>query len=154
MKNIFFLVASLLYAGIALGQTGNNTESRDSSNIYYQAFKHYCSQLSSSSSDILLVEENNITTESLPKQLGGLQIEIIDVWKLQKKLKTTKSLVLIRIVPLRVNEGHFFINIIPFNVMRSKSGVNYVNSGGSKVEFLYDCTNGIFKLEKVVNSGI
>lgn len=155
MKNIFFLMALLLlYANAALGQTASNTELRDSSNIYYQAFKHYCSYLSSGSNNVLLVEENNITTESIPEQLGELKVEIVDIWELQRKLKKNKSLMLVRIVPLRVKEGRFFVNIIPFNVQRSKSGINYVNSGGSKVEFLYDCTNSTFILEETKNSGI
>ncbi|MFD2888298.1 hypothetical protein [Chitinophaga cymbidii] len=154
MKYLLFLIASLLWTGIALGQTASNTESHDSSNIYYQAFMHYCSNSLPDNNGILLVEENNITTESLPKQLKNIRVEVVDVQKLQKKLKTTKSLTLIRVVPLRVKEGRFFVNIIPFDVSRTRSGFHYVNSGGCTVEFLYDCTNDVFSLSAVVNKGI
>lgn len=100
------------------------------------------------------LKKNNITTESIPKQLRGRNIEIVDVWELQKKFKKTKSLTLIRIVPLRVSEGEFFVDIIPFKVSRSKTGVKYVNSGGCKIEFLYDCASSTFILEKVESNGI
>lgn len=126
---IIFLLIVTPY--VVSGQTASNTESRDSTNIYYQAFNAYCAHLPTCN---LLLEEDNITTESIPHRIGIHNIEVLDFDGIQKKLKKSKSIVVIRIIPLRINDGKFFINIIPFDVKRTSSGLDYINSGGSKVE--------------------
>ncbi|QJB37298.1 hypothetical protein HF324_05305 [Chitinophaga oryzae] len=148
---IFFLVVTPCWA---FGQKADNTEAKDSTNLYYQAFSNYCAQLSSENVQTLLLEENNITTESIPRRIGAHNIEVLDVFGVQNKLKEKKSIILIRIVPLRIKNGNFFINIIPFNVVSTSSGINYINSGGSIVEFLYDCSSKKFNILGVKTNGI
>lgn len=148
---IFFLI---VIPCLVFGQKADNTESKDTTNLYYQAFSNYCARLSSENIQMLLLEENNITTESIPKRMGSHNIEVLDVFGVQNKLKENKSIILIRIVPLRIKNGKFFVNIIPFNVVSTSSGINYINSGGSTVEFLYDCSSKKFNILGVKTSGI
>ncbi|PSL42366.1 hypothetical protein CLV51_1134 [Chitinophaga niastensis] len=155
MKKRYWITSLLLLVScLAFGQSADNTESKDSTNIYYQALSYYCSRLSSEHLQTLLLEENNITTESIPRHMGAYNIEVLDVFKVQNRLKKKNSLMLIRIVPLRIKNGKFFINIIPFNVVNTATGVNYINSGGSTVEFLYDCSNKKLNVLAVKTSGI
>lgn len=146
MKRTIFNLALMFLPLLVSGQICNNTETRDSTNIYFQAFKNYCSKLDSVNGSELNVEENNLTTSSLPSKIGSFHINVIDVFELQKQLKKLGPLILIRIVPMRVKNGVFFINIIPFKVIKTKRGINYINSGGATIRFNYDCKSKNFIL--------
>ncbi len=154
MKAIMLLIVSFLGLNRIYGQAINTTGSRDSSNIYFHAFRYYSSDPSSIKAGVLLVEENNLTTESLPERLGKLKIEVINFSQIQEKVKNGKSLMLLRIVPMEIKEGRFFVNLIWFKVNRGRSGISYMNQGGSTVYFLYDCATGKFNLDEVIHSGI
>jgi len=146
MKRLILNLVLLSLPLAVFGQTANSTETMDSTNVYYQAFKLYCSELDSAKNFKLNVEENNLTTSSLPTQIGSFHINIIDIFRLQKQLKKLGSLILIRIVPMRIKSGVFFINIIPFRVVKTEEGINYINSGGATIRFNYDCQGKHFIL--------
>jgi hypothetical protein len=153
MEKLWGLMVFLLAIPcLGFGQTADNTESKDSTNIYYQALSTYCAHLPPDNMTTLFLEENNITTESIPE--GNHTIKVLNFPAIQNKLKQKNSIVLIRIVPLRIKNGKFFINIIPFNVVSTPSGLNYINSGGSTVEFLYDCSSGKFTVAEIETRGI
>jgi hypothetical protein len=121
--------------GIINAQVATNTESKDSTNIYYQAFKAYCNQ--NGNTETLMVEENNLTTKSLPTSFNEQEIRLVNAIELQSLLKKSKQIHLIRIVPLRVRDGEFFVNIIVFKVDGKRSKYNFVNEVGMSVVYEY-----------------
>lgn len=134
-------------------QTATNTKSSDSSNIYFQALSIHIENVQNVE-NTLWVEENFLFTDSLPKQIGTKKIEYVSGYEVRELLKTKDELTVIRIVPLRVENGHFFINVIPFKVRKEKRNLRYVNSGGSKIIFTFNCQTNTFHFDKIVLGNI
>lgn len=61
---------------------------------------------------------------------------------------------LVRIVPLRVREDNFFVNVIPFSVSYKKKNFNYVNSGGLGMIYEFDDEINGLKFKSVEMGGI
>ncbi|MBC9909298.1 hypothetical protein [Chitinophaga varians] len=155
MKKIYTTALCLLFGCITVsGQVATNTESKDSTNIYYQAFLQYCSGAPEGHRETLLVEEDNITTKSIPRRMGAFDIEILNYSAIKNRLKKETSLTVIRIIPLRMEGGVFFIDIIPFGVTKSSKGLNYGNSGGYGIEFRYNCSSKKFELLAVKRGSV
>ena len=121
-------------------QTGFNTESKDSTNIYYYSLIKYCDYLDQlqEKPNIIFVEKNYLFAQSLPCSIRSYEIEYLDEVDIRTHLKHRKELTLVRIVPLRVNGSDFFVNVIPFKVSYKKKNFNYINGGGLGVKFEYD----------------
>lgn len=126
----------ILSCSIIDAQVATNTESEDSTNIYYQAFETYCNQ--KNNSETLLIEENNLTTKSLPARFNEQEIKLVNAIELQQLLKKEKHLHLIRIVPLRSRDGEFFVNIIIFKVEGKRNKYSFVNVDGVSVVYVYN----------------
>lgn len=156
IKILLHLTFILIVTSIrVLGQNAESTETKDSTNIYYQAFSIYCNQLSfHDSTKQLLVEDNSITTASIPKKIGVYNIQLLEYDGILRELKGKSAISLIRIIPMRFENGFFFINIIPFGVSKVKNGLNYSNGGGCSVEFTYNCATNKFKFVRIKCVGI
>jgi len=142
---------------VAYGQTATNTEARDSSNIYYQALRTYVNNIPTKNDGhktVLLIEKNPIVTKSLPIELDTYQFEYLEGYEVDKRLKSKNPITLIRIVPLQLKKGIFFISIIPFTVTRENGKVNYSNSGGDKIVFEFDCANNAFHFKEIRHGNI
>ncbi|MBW6481370.1 MAG: hypothetical protein K0B37_18240 [Bacteroidales bacterium] len=135
MKLTLYITAMIYSIGLLNAQVAFNTESNDSTNIYFQAFNKYCIERNQIT---FLVEENDLTTKSLPSEINGQKIELINASKLQSLVKKGKQIDLIRIVPLRVKDGEFFVNIIVFKVEGKRRQLNLINQGGVSVVFNYN----------------
>lgn len=135
MKQIIFYLV-LLQSSILFGQTTSSSEIKDSSNIYNIALRVYLSD--AVVSDELFVEENDITTSSMPEQLGGVTIQLMNSSQIRKKAKKG-PFTLYRIIPLRFEKGIFFVNVIPFNVKCKRKNLQMSNQGGVTVKFKYNC---------------
>ncbi|TXB59440.1 hypothetical protein [Phaeodactylibacter luteus] len=135
MKQIIFYLV-LLQSSILFGQTTSSSEIKDSSNIYNIALRVYLSD--AVISDELFVEKNDITTSSMPEQLGGVTIQLMNIRQIRKKAKKG-PFTLYRIIPLRFEEGIFFVNVIPFNVKCKRKNLQMANQGGVTVKFKYNC---------------
>ena len=147
MKTIICSVFILL-TGSLNAQVATNTEQKDSSNIYYQSFKIFCEKKSEKTGELLL-EENNFITKSIPTECCGQKIKIINAIELKEILKTDKQLELIRIVPLRVNSGDFFVNVIVFKVFAKRKQLDFVNIGGVSVVYNYDNNSKSFIYKEI-----
>lgn len=148
MKQIVFIALILFLGNNLKAQIATNTEAPDSTNIYYQSFKKYCEQINKKT-DLLLVEENNFITKSLPEELGGQKIKVVNVVELQKLLKDKKQVQLLRLIPLRMKDGDFFVNIIVFNVAVKRKHFDFINEGGISVVYSYDTEHKTFIFKDV-----
>ncbi|SEW53945.1 hypothetical protein [Chitinophaga arvensicola] len=150
MKKKYFITSLLLLAAsLSSGQNAWNTREKDSTNIYYQALKAYFGQYPTAQKQTVLIEENTTTTKSIPPQMGVFRIELLGWTDIEDRLKKKDTINLIRIVPLNVEDGKFSIAIIPFDVVKTSKGLHYINSGGSNIEFLYDCVEKRFDVRGV-----
>lgn len=148
MKYIAIITLALLVSSNLHAQIATNTEMKDSTNIYFQAYKVYCKQQKENNSP-LLVEENNITTKSLPLECFGHKTEITNIDKLQLLVKERKKVQLLRLVPLRIKDGSFFVNIVVFNVERKGKQFDFINAGGISVVFEYDSNSKLFIFKEI-----
>jgi hypothetical protein len=119
----------------------NNTESQDTTNVYIQSFRLFCEYVEKYFPDTkeILLEENALTTKGMPAQVGDLDIRQINQRDLKAEIKKKSVIYLTRIVPLRMKDGEFFINIIPFEVTYEKKNLHLVNGGAFVVNYKYDC---------------
>ncbi|MEM8507087.1 MAG: hypothetical protein AAF717_04620 [Bacteroidota bacterium] len=138
-KKLLFLFI-LLIGGFAFSQTIFDTEKRDSTNIYYHSLKKMSELAGSSIADNgIIYVEKNLFTDRLPDTVLDLKIEYLNQAELIEKMKKKgEKIFLIRIVPLRIEKGTFFINVIPFNAYYYKKNLELVNSGGLKAEYKFD----------------
>lgn len=79
----------------------------------------------------------------------GHKTEIINIEKLQNLVKEKKQVQLLRIVPLRIKEGNFFVNIVVFNVVKKRRQFDFVNVGGISVIFDYDNNSKSFTFKEI-----
>lgn len=138
------------------GQTATNTESADTSNIYHQALRIYVNNMDAKRGEVatLLVEKNYLFTDALPKQIGKYKIDYLDGYEVNEKLRRESQITLIRIIPLRLDKGVFFINIIPFTVKKEKRNLRYLNSGGDGIIFEFDCNTKAFYFKEIMRGNI
>ncbi len=148
-KTIILTTLLLAFSIKSFSQQGFNTEKKDSSNVYYYSLIKYCDYLDmqKDKARIIYVEKNYLIMNDLPDKIKGHVIKYMDNGDIIDHLKGRESMTLVRIVPLRVKENDFFVNVIPFGVTYKKKNFNYVNGGGLGVKFEFDLkTNGlIFK---------
>lgn len=147
MKSVFFIIFVLV--GYSLNaQVASNTESKDSTNIYFQSIEILCKNLHNKF-ETLFVEQNNLTTNSLPFKIGEHEIKIIDTSELKKLVKKNKDIEIVRIIPLRVKTGEFFVNIIYFSVKIERKQIKFINMGGYSVVFEYDTNTNSFIFKEI-----
>ncbi len=138
MKKILitvFIACSL----VTNSQTADNTESRDNQDVYFQSLKKYL--IENKTSEIVYVELNSFTTNGLPENINGISIKYIGGRDIKKKAKKEKEFTLHRVIPLRMEDGIFFVNVIPYRVQCKGKTLDLKNMGGQKINFTYDCVN-------------
>jgi hypothetical protein len=148
MKKYILLILALTNCVLVLAQNVDNTEKKDSSNIYYDAFKRVYTSFDVKDR-ILYVEKSNITTESLQVLSIPNKIELVDYLKLRKMTKGNRKVNLIRIVPIKIKNNEFYITIIEYDVTYKRKNWDYVNLGGAKVIYNYNSQKGIFEFKEI-----
>lgn len=137
----------------SFSQIGFNTESKDSTNIYYYSLIKYCDYLDKQKekSTIIYVEKNYLFTDNLPNKIRAYEIIYFDKVDIKNHLRGKKGMTLVNIIPLRVKGDDFFVNVIPFGVSYKKKTFSYLNGGGLGVRFEFDkAINGLkFKSSKM-----
>jgi hypothetical protein len=142
MKPIVLLL--FVFVGFSLNaQVASNTESKDSTNIYFQSVEILCNNLHNKF-ETLFIEQNSLTTNSLPSKISEHEIKIIDITELKKLVKQNKDIEVVRIIPLRVRAGEFFVNIIYFSVKIERKQIIFTNKGGYSIVFEYDTNTNSF----------
>ena len=136
---IILLVGQSFYL---FGQSASNTESRDENDVYYQALEFYLDK--NNMIEEVFIEQNSITSLGMPLKIGGREIILLSNEGIIKKAKKGEF-ILHRIIPLRFEDGKFYINIIPYRANCKRRNLDLKNQGGEKIQFEYNC-----KIEKLV----
>lgn len=149
---IIFINLFLCISSISTAQNALNTESKDSTNIYYHALTQYCDLVEKNQPNIttIYVEKDNLISEKLPEKIGRFSILYFDFLDIKRYLKKSDKMTLVKIIPLRVKQDDFYVNVIPFSVSYSKKNFNYVNSGGLSAHYRFSKEKSglIFKFSK------
>ena len=148
MKQAMLIVSILLLGNNLKAQIVTNTEAADYTNIYYASFKKYCEQINKKPG-IMFVEENFYITNILTTEISGNKIEIVTIADLKKLLKDRKQMQLLRLIPLRVKDGDFYVNIVVFNVKFRHKQFDFVNQGGISVVYSYDTKDKAFVFKNI-----
>ncbi|QQS51016.1 MAG: hypothetical protein IPM71_15810 [Bacteroidota bacterium] len=146
----------LIILGLVTCISAFSQEYNDTTNIYYKSLKLHIAYLKSNvnnGSNNVIVEYNEQTTINLPTQIDNFKISYSNRDEI-KKLSAKEAIQLIVIKPVVINQNRIFVNIIDFTVNYKRGNFNYVNCGGSKIEFKYDCLNNYFKVENLKQGGI
>ena len=158
MKRKSFLLWLVLVIPIlhVSGQLKYNTQSGDSTSIYFKSLCAYTDYLveNNLNPDNLYFEENILLTNKLPANLKAISLTYLDNYQLGKKLKKNNVIKINRIVPLRYNDGSFYVSIIQFRVKKNKQGLQFINTGGYKILFRYDCVDNDLKLSGIQKGNI
>ncbi len=142
-KTILLIFYGILITNICLGQKIFNTEKKDDTNIYRNALTIYCNSLDKNETKIVYVEPNYLLTGNLPKTIDSIEIKYPDLNQLKKLIKANGGhIMLIRIIPLKINQSDFFVNIIPFYTTYKKNNFNLANGGGLTVHYKFDFNLG------------
>lgn len=152
MKSILINFILLFFCLSIKGQSIDNTNNRDSSNIYNQSFIRYIQYLNYNNfkiPDSIFIEEDFKLTDSLMGQLGNTKLIIVrhsDILRLVHK----KSKAIYRLFPLVLKNREFMISLIPFSVTRKGRNLFYSNGGGFRVYYTYLDGQFVFKRSEYI----
>jgi hypothetical protein len=141
-NGLFLIILLSFCAYSANAQNATNTKSSDSKNIYYQALIKHIEN--SDNNEQTVIVEKNLFTDPLPKTMGSRTIEYLDGYQIRRHLKSKEEIIVIKVIPLQVDNGLFFVTIIPFKVTKEKKQLHYANSGGDEVVFTFDSNSNEF----------
>ena len=143
MKYLIPIFILLLIACNCKSQDITSTEAVGSSNIYYAALTRFVESNCKDCKEIL-IEKDELITDKLPAKIGNCVVNFVDVDFIDEILKQKIKLTLFHVIPLRVKDGEFFVNIISFDVQKESDHFRYINTGGAKVVFYYEKQKFVF----------
>ncbi len=136
------LFSILLFIGIAkcFAQTGMDTDGLNNlNNVYLYSLKEYCDSLDSSKTKIIYVKREYFVGDSWPKEINGFEIKYLKSEEYEKIIKQNNgAIILVGISPLHLEQGNFYVAVIPFGATYKKGMTYLSNGGGLTVYFLYD----------------
>ncbi len=133
----------------------------DTLNVYFQALKLHLDYWDDFQNkrpdlveipDIYFIEQNDYTTDSLPKVINGHQILVLSRSDLYEKTRN-ESIPLIAVRPARWAENRLVIHVIDYSVSRKRKHYYYSNGGGSSFEIIGK-ENGNLDLKIIHQGGI
>ena len=135
------LTLFLFFTTTAYGQLINTTTQGGQKNIYNDAIKHYMNYISRSDKsiyDTLLVLKDDNISDSLLTKIQNSFIILLDSTLISDRLKRSSSFIGHKIFPINFDNGHFYVNIVPFRIYKKSDEVIFENSGTCVVSYLYD----------------
>ena len=156
MKKWTLFLIILFNVNLVFSQIIFNTEAKDSTNIYYHSLKKMSELVGNSIADEgVLYVEKSLFTDRLPDIVLDFKIEYLNHAEIIETIKKRGGrMFLIRIVPLRIWKGTFFVNVIPFDAYYFKKNLELTNSGGLKAEYKFDEQLNGLVFEKADFNGI
>src|SRR4051794_16750302 len=125
-----FFIFILLIPTLSYGQKLTTTERSEQGNIYSDAIKHFIVYESGRSTfDTLFIIANDLLIDGLQSTIQSTKIIILDSTEISNRLQDDSSFMAHKLFPLSFDNGHIFINIVPFYVHRVKSEVLFENTG-------------------------
>ena len=147
----------LFFSTTSYGQNINTTSQGGQQNIYNDAIKHYISFVSRSDNsifDTLFVLKDDNITDSLLSSIQNSQIIILDSTEISNRLKSDISYIAHKLFPVNFDNGHFYINIVPFRIYKKKDEVIFENSGICFVSYIYDNNKKRFTFNRATCNGL
>lgn len=103
--------------------------------------------------DTILIETFDSGIE-LPDSIGRVKVRLIDKSVLRDLTKHGKRVFLVYLGPPKISATSIEINAIDFSVTRVKNKFIYLNGGGGKFYFKYDCDKHAFIVSHKIQGGI
>jgi hypothetical protein len=153
---IKFAFLIFLFPTICFSQTINTTTKRGQGNIYSDAVKHFITFTSKSDKsiyDTLLILKDDLFTDSLQTVILTKRIVLVDSAEISNRLQVDKSFVAYKIFPLNFDNGHFYVNIVPFVVRKDKNEIALINTGTCVVSYTYDSKAKLFRFYRATCNG-
>lgn len=144
---LIILVELLVFSSLAQSNL-YNTESQDSLNVYQKSIAEFCKYADKAFPTVktIYIEKSALVTW-LPSTYSKFNFIFITESEIKDWHKKNKgNFFFTRIVPLRVKDGTFFINIIPFKVQFENKQLKLINSGALTTRFKYN-GNGFSYIE-------
>jgi hypothetical protein len=143
MKRFVVLIVLIFISNVLMSQ--------EDFNLYLEGLKLHLTYLKDLSkgneANVYFVESANQITNNLPRTINGMNIDYLDKAAIKNKGKVSQfHLIVIR--PMKLVENKIEINLIDYFIDYKKRNFNYVNTGGSKLIFKYDCTKEHYVLHE------
>lgn len=140
----------LVVSTVVRAQQSPNSENSDSSNIYYSTLRNYFGNMRGEKK--VLIEQNDFLFPFLRYQFDTTGFEFVDRLQIISKAKKQNGLTVYRIIPLKINtSSELYVSIIQFTVHYKKGKLEFINNGGGKVYYGYDCSNKIYQYLRTQN---
>jgi hypothetical protein len=81
------------------------------------------------------------------------RIVLVDSTQISNKLQVDNSFAAHKIFPLNFDNGHFYINIVPFIIRKDKNEIALINSGTCVVSYTYDSKTKSFIFYRTACNG-
>jgi hypothetical protein len=141
MKAFLTFLVSFIATSV-FGQIASNTSLHNEENVYYQALTQYLSYLKTNRNitpDTVYIEDDFKITDSLLLQSGQSKFIKLTLDNVEQLLKERESFTLLRLFPLRYENGQFSVSFVPFGITKGKKkgDINYTNPGSYFVVFKF-----------------
>jgi hypothetical protein len=163
-KILFFFVFCIFFYSAAFPEKGKiGLDSVDSTNIYYRSLKLHLDYFEKSLGNRPLPASGywdiNIQvpaqlTGQLPGRIGNFRISYLDKNEVRANTKKHKSMYLICMEPVIVEDNLRTVGIVNFTMTFRKRKLNYGNGGGTRAKFRYDDSRNSFELVELRQGGI
>jgi len=152
MKEKLTLIMFFFTCYSAICQTLHPIKAKDSTNLYYQCLREHMRSIKGVGA--VYVEERFPITDNLPTSIDGIKVQYLSTKELMQLLKSIKTLYVVGIQQIDGNIGGLKLNISDFSVLRKQKRLNYIFTGGSTFDIIYDCTANEYYIKSVGRRGI
>lgn len=149
---IKFLIFVLLIPILSFGQKLTSTEKSGNANVYNDAIKHfitYTSKGDKSIYDTLLFLKDEVITDSLQNNIQNTVITFLDNNDIASRFMFDDEFILHKIFPLSLNNGLFWVKIVPFRVRKQKVETIFENTGTGYISYSFDSKSGQLKAHRI-----
>jgi hypothetical protein len=163
-KIFFFFVFWIFFYPAAFSEKGKHgLDPVDTTNIYYRSLKLHLDYIEKNLADQPLPASGfwdvNMQVPAqlagqLPERVGNFRISYLDKKEILASTKKHKSIYLIWMQPVVVEDNLQTIGIVNFSMTFRKRKLNYGNGGGTRVKFRYDNSRNSFELVELRQGGI
>ena len=146
------LLLLLFVPAIGFGQDLNSTRQGGKRNIYNDAVRRLVRLISAGDQSFtsIYIQEDGSVTDSLSDIMGKTNVEVLNIDDINRKVETETSFILYKVYPLSMDNGKFFVNVVPFSVSRDKGKLAFKNAGTFRISYSYDCAKRRLRYSELV----
>jgi hypothetical protein len=118
---------------------------KDSTNIYYHAFKQVIPK--NCEEEIYLEYDYYLNSYFKDLNFGDCTVKLLSNQDIIDKTRRNKTITVYKMYSLSLESDYFIIGFIPFRASSKRKNIHYVNGGGCHARYYYDCDRNelIFK---------